>query len=104
MLDAALKTQLKSHFNRLQKLIERLASVDDSAQSKALLALLQDNSLVEPQSEPGQERPTRRPADAGHRAGPESRRLKKASPAGQSQSRLFAGVCGHPDKGACSRI
>ena len=42
MLDQALKTQLKSYLERLQRPIELVASVDDSATSQELLALLHD--------------------------------------------------------------
>ena len=42
MLDTNLKTQLKSYLERLQWPIELVASVDDSAKSQELLALLQE--------------------------------------------------------------
>ena len=42
MLDQALKTQLKSYLERLQRPIELVASVDDSAPSQELMALLHD--------------------------------------------------------------
>ena len=42
MLDTTLKTQLKSYLERLQWPIELVASVDDSAKSQELLALLQE--------------------------------------------------------------
>ncbi|OGB00758.1 MAG: alkyl hydroperoxide reductase subunit F [Burkholderiales bacterium RIFCSPHIGHO2_12_FULL_69_20] len=48
MLDQALKTQLKSYLERLQRPIELVASVDDSAQSQEMLALLQDIASLSP--------------------------------------------------------
>ena len=42
MLDSALKTQLKSYLERLQKPIELVASLDDSAKSQELRELLQE--------------------------------------------------------------
>ena len=42
MLEQAMKTQLKSYLERLQWPIELVASLDDSAKSQELLALLQD--------------------------------------------------------------
>ena len=48
MLDAALKAQLKSYLDRLQKPIELVASVDGSAQSRELLALLPDIVSLNP--------------------------------------------------------
>jgi alkyl hydroperoxide reductase subunit F len=49
MLDQALKTQLKSYLERLQRPIELVASVDDSAKSQELLALLHDIASLSPQ-------------------------------------------------------
>ena len=48
MLDAALKTQLKAYLERLQRPIELVASVDDSAKSRELLALLHDIVSLNP--------------------------------------------------------
>ena len=48
MLDQALKTQLKSYLERLQRPIELVASVDDSAKSQDMLALLQDIASLSP--------------------------------------------------------
>ena len=42
MLDANLKTQLKSYLEKVSRPIEIVASLDDSAKSKELLALLED--------------------------------------------------------------
>ncbi len=49
MLDQALKTQLKSYLERLQRPIELVASLDDSAKSQELLALLHDIASLSPQ-------------------------------------------------------
>ena len=48
MLEQAMKTQLKSYLERLQKPIELVASVDDSAKSQELLALLHDIVSLSP--------------------------------------------------------
>ncbi len=48
MLDAALKTQLKSYLERLQRPIELVASLDDSAKSAELRSLLQDIASLSP--------------------------------------------------------
>ncbi|MBL8350520.1 MAG: alkyl hydroperoxide reductase subunit F [Burkholderiaceae bacterium] len=48
MLDPALKTQLKSYLERLQRPIELVASVDDSARSQELMSLLQDIANLNP--------------------------------------------------------
>ena len=48
MLDQALKTQLKGYLERLQRPIELLASVDDSAKSLELMALLRDIESLSP--------------------------------------------------------
>src|SRR3984885_9666123 len=42
MLDANLKTQLKSYLEKVSRPIEIVASLDDSAKSQELLALLED--------------------------------------------------------------
>ncbi len=42
MLDANLKTQLKSYLEKVSRPIEIVASLDDSAKSQELLALLND--------------------------------------------------------------
>ncbi|GHU26080.1 alkyl hydroperoxide reductase subunit F [Betaproteobacteria bacterium] len=42
MLDAAIKTQLKTYFERLQRPIELVASLDDGAKSGELKAMLED--------------------------------------------------------------
>ena len=49
MLDQALKTQLKSYLERLQRPIELVASLDDSAKSAELRSLLQDIAGLSPQ-------------------------------------------------------
>ncbi|ACB32534.1 alkyl hydroperoxide reductase, F subunit [Leptothrix cholodnii SP-6] len=49
MLDQALKTQLKSYLERLQRPIELVASLDDSAKSAELRGLLQDIAGLSPQ-------------------------------------------------------
>ena len=48
MLDNALKTQLKAYLERLQRPIELVASLDDSAPSAELRALLQDIASLSP--------------------------------------------------------
>jgi alkyl hydroperoxide reductase subunit F len=48
MLDSTLKTQLKSYLERLQRPIELVASVDDSASSVELRGLLQDITSLSP--------------------------------------------------------
>jgi len=48
MLDTALKTQLKAYLDRLQRPIELVASLDDSAPSAQLRALLQDIASLSP--------------------------------------------------------
>ena len=48
MLNPTLKTQLKGYLERLQRPIELVASLDDSAKSKELLALLQDIVSLSP--------------------------------------------------------
>jgi alkyl hydroperoxide reductase subunit F len=48
MLDTNLKTQLKSYLERLKRPIELVASVDDSASSQELLALLHDIQSLSP--------------------------------------------------------
>ena len=49
MLDQALKTQLKSYLERLQRPIELVASIDDSAKSQEMMALLHDIASLSPQ-------------------------------------------------------
>ncbi len=48
MLDQTLKTQLKGYLERLQRPIELLASVDDSAKSLELMALLREIESLSP--------------------------------------------------------
>ena len=48
MLDPGLKTPLKGYLERLQRPIELVASVYDSAKSQELLALLQDIASLNP--------------------------------------------------------
>ena len=48
MLDAALKAQLKTYLERLQRPIELIASVDGSAASQQLMALLRDVAECSP--------------------------------------------------------
>src|ERR1700733_2873730 len=45
MLDANLKTQLKTYLEKVSRPIEIVASLDDSAKSQELLALLNDIAL-----------------------------------------------------------
>ena len=49
MLDTALKTQLTAYLERLQRPFELVASLDDSAPSAQLRALLQDIASLSPQ-------------------------------------------------------
>jgi alkyl hydroperoxide reductase subunit F len=48
MLDAALKAQLKTYLERLQRPIELIASVDGSEASQQLMALLHDVAECSP--------------------------------------------------------
>jgi alkyl hydroperoxide reductase subunit F len=48
MLEQAMKSQLKSYLEKLQRPIELVASVDDSAKSRELLGLLQDIESLSP--------------------------------------------------------
>ena len=72
MLDANLKAQLQSYLEQLTQPIELVASLDDSAKSRELLALLQDDRrAVRPRSRviEARRRRDRTPSFAINRAG-----------------------------------
>jgi alkyl hydroperoxide reductase subunit F len=68
MLDPALKTQLKSYLERLQRPIELVASVDEAPKSQELMSLLRDIASLTPKV--GRRWPTTsRPPESNRRAG-----------------------------------
>ena len=102
MLDAALKAQLKTYLERLQRPIELIASVDGSAASQQLMALLHDVAECSPrvnviERDDGERAPSFGIASAG-----EASRVRFAGlPMGHEFTSLVLAllqVGGHPPK------
>ena len=105
MLDPALKTQLKSYLERLQRPIELVASVDDSATSQELMALLHDIASLSPkvtvlQRDDGERTPSFSIGEPGQRGNPA--RIRFAGiPLGHEFTSLVLALLqtgGHPPK------
>jgi alkyl hydroperoxide reductase subunit F len=104
MLDQALKTQLKSYLERLQRPIELVASLDDSAKSAELRSLLQDIEGLSPlvslvERDDGQRTPS---FSIGATGSPEAARIRFAGiPLGHEFTSLVLALLqtgGHPPK------
>jgi alkyl hydroperoxide reductase subunit F len=103
MLDTAIKTQLKTYFERLQQPIELVASLDDGAKSDELKAMLED---IAGQSDKVQLRfdgqDARRPSFSVGRPGEEPARIRFAGlPMGHEFTSLILALLqtgGHPPK------
>ena len=102
MLDANIKTQLKTYFERIQRPIELVASLDDGAKSAEMLSLVEDVaslsdkiSVVRDDSDP------RKPSFAIRPAGEKSRVFFAGLPMGHEFNSLILAllqVGGHPPK------
>ena len=104
MLDANIKAQLKSYFERITQPVELVASLDDGARSQELLALLQDiASLSERITLVRRAAVARRPSFANNPVGPEIGVGFAGLPMGHEFNSLILAllqVGGHPPKEA----
>jgi len=108
MLDAAIKTQLKSYFERIVQPIELVASLDQSEKSQEMLALLEDISAQSDRialSRDGQD--ARKPSFAIRRVGSEIGVTFAGLPMGHEFNSLVLAllqVGGHPSKETAETI
>ena len=102
MLDAALKAQLKTYLERLQRPIELIASVDGSAASQQLMALLRDVAECSPRVSVGERDDGERAPSFGIASAGEAPRVRFAGlPMGHEFTSLVLAllqVGGHPPK------
>jgi alkyl hydroperoxide reductase subunit F len=108
MLDDALKTQLKGHFERIAHPLVLAASLDDGEKSKELWALLQDLAALSDKITLARvDDDARRPSFAIRRAGTDVAVRFAGLPMGHEFSSLVLAllqVGGHPPKEAPERI
>ncbi|MFZ1574731.1 MAG: alkyl hydroperoxide reductase subunit F [Chromatiaceae bacterium] len=102
MLDANIQTQIKAYLERLQQPIEVVASLDDSAKSQEMRALLEDIGPLSPQISIRYDgRDARRPSFAVGRPGEAARIHFAGIPMGHEFTSLVLALLqtgGHPPK------
>ncbi len=108
MLDAAIKTQLKTYFERIVHPIELVASLDDSDKSREMLALLEDVAAQSDKIALDRDgNDARKPSFAIRRAGSEIGAAFAGLPMGHEFNSLVLAllqVGGHPPKETAETI